>query len=115
MERLLERGPVRGAGDFAQSNFVIAFRIAALHGDQQLVAGLYGFARRKRGERQNAFSLKADIEQDGISGKRDDGGFNPAAAFFVLRLVRVALLELRKNVFEGFAFSGGLYGLVFWI
>src|SRR6478752_7103199 len=113
IECLLERGPVRGAGDFAQGDFVIAFGVAALHGNQQLVSGLYGFTGRERAERQNAFGLEAYIEQDGIGGKRDDGGFNPAAAFFLLRLVRVALLKLRKNVFEGFAFGGRLRGLVF--
>src|SRR5580765_2228017 len=115
MERLLQRSPVSGPRDLAQSNFIVALRIAAFDGDQQLVAGLYGFAGTKRRERQNAFSLETDIEQDGVSRERNHSGFYPFASLF--RLVGMALLVLVKNVFERlFCFCYGLLiRFVFWI
>ena len=92
-EGALQRGPVLRPRDLEARQFVVAFGIAALDGDRNLVARLYGFAGAlEDGQRQNAFGLVADVEQDRIGGDGDDGAFQLPAA-----IVRLAREWLRSN------------------
>ena len=87
-------------------------QIATLDGNLRFVAGLERFALQ-RGEREDAFGLVADVEEDCLCGHGDHRAFQLFAA---LGLARVALLELRENVAEGFRGLGDRLCLwILWI
>jgi len=56
------------------------------------------FVRRKRGERQYAFRLESDVEDDGVSGHGNHRAFTSLIAGFTL--AGMSLLVFRKNIFE---------------
>ena len=62
------------------------------------VARLGRFAVLKRRQRQNAFRLVPDVEENRIAGHGDHGAFQLPAAVF--DFVRMALLKLRKQIAE---------------
>src|SRR5579859_925275 len=110
---LFQLRPVCGPRDLAARQRVIpALGIAALDGHHELVTGLDIFTGAEGGERQNAFNLVTDIEQNGVGGQLDDGAFQALRGSGVL--ARVVFLVLRKNVLERFGVFGGVAGwLVF--
>ena len=68
--------------------------------------GFGGFAGTlEGGERQNAFGLESDIEDDRVGGNGDYRAFQLFAAVFAL--MGMALLELREQVAEGLVGLGG--------
>ena len=95
-----------GLLDLAARQFVVAFGIAALDGDLHFVAGLRRLVGRKRRERQNAFGLESDIENDGVGGHSNHRAFASLSARFLL--AGMAVLVLGENIFEGFSrLTGG--------
>jgi len=76
---------------------VIAFGIASLHRDRHFVARLH-FARAQGSQRQNAFALEADVEEDRFTGNNDHSAYDLFAAVFALP--RMAFFVLRKHVAE---------------
>ena len=97
---LFERRPIGGALDLAAGQFVVAFGVAPLDGDLNLVAGLWWLVGRKRRERQHALGLVSDIEHDGVGSQGNHRAF--AALCARLPLAGMALLVFGKNVFERF-------------
>ena len=77
--------------------------------DENLVARLNTFGIvGKSGERENAFRLVADVDENLFGGEGDDGALdllNAGCGF-----VGVALLELGEDVGEVFLRLGGLFG-----
>ncbi len=102
-----------GRSIFAAGKLVVTFRVAALDGHQQLIAWFHGFARAlKGGQRQNAFGLEADVEENRLAR---DGNYRTLAAFAFFSLVRVTLFILRKKVVERLIGIGGLRFRNAWI
>src|SRR5208282_917539 len=106
---LFKRSPVGGMLDLAASQFVVTFRVAPLDGDLHFVARLWRLVGRERGERQNAFGLESDVENDGVCGQGNDGSLASLSAAFLLW--GMTLFVLGKNVFEGFRRLVGWRGL----
>ena len=90
-----------------RESVVVALGIAAFDGDQELVAGLgRSLGVLEDGERKDAFGFEADVEEDGVDGDGDYGGFDLLAGLGLA----VSLLELLQEVGEGF---GGVRGVGF--
>jgi len=67
--------------------------------DDQFVAGFHFFAGAlERCQRQDAFALETDIEENRLGGDSNYRAFDLSAAVF--GLVRMALLELGKKLAE---------------
>ncbi len=99
-ERLFQRGPILRPLHLDARQLVVALRPAALDGNRQLVAALHGFAGvDELGQRNDAFDLVPDIDEDRFGGDRDYGSFEtllPRAG-----LMRVRLFVLGENIAEG--------------
>ena len=106
-ESFLQGRPVFWPLDFGAGELVVAFRIAALDRDRQLVAGLHRFASGlQRRQREDALTLETDVEEDRVAGNNNHSTDELFAAVFAL--ARMALFVLRQHVAERFiGFCGG--------
>jgi hypothetical protein len=72
-EGFFKCGPVAGLGDLETREVVVALFIAALDRDKDLVTGLHTFgAVRESGEREDAFCLVANVDEDLFGGEGND-------------------------------------------
>ncbi len=94
---LLQGRPVRGLRNLLAGEFVVAFRIAALDRHRHLVARLYGCAL-ERSQRNDAFGLETNIEEDGLGRNGDHRSFELFSVIFLL--AGMGLFVLRENIFE---------------
>ena len=106
-ESLFERRPVFWPLDLGACELIVALRIATFDRYRHLVARCHNLTSALEGrQRQNAFALEADVEEDGVPGDNDYRAQELSAAIFAF--AQMALFVLRKKIAEGFArFAGG--------
>src|SRR5262249_15609708 len=106
--------PVAGTLNLAVSKLVVSFSVAALDGYSHLVAGLWCCAARSTlegSQRQHAFNLEADIQENRVAGNGNDCALQLRGA--IVRLALMDLLKLRQQVAERLV--GLRHGLGFWV
>ena len=92
--------PVAGLRHLETRKLVVVLLVASGDRDREAVAGLDGVGVRVEGRAgQHALSLVADVEEDLLSGERDDDALELALAGFAP--VRVAALEVAQLVGKG--------------
>src|SRR5271165_992682 len=97
----LQRCPVLWPLSLEARQFVVAFGIAAFHGDEQRIAGFDRFtATLQRAQRQDAFALVSDVQDDRIAVNGNHGALQLVTA--LSSLARMTLFVLGKEVTKGF-------------